>query len=292
MEKLILLFFTILSFQNSWAQKELNNYKYVIVPKRFDFQSKPNSYRINSLTKYLLNKIDFNTLLDDQVLPDDALKNRCLALNVKLLVKSNMLRTNVRVAFINCRNKVVYTSGEGTSREKEYQKSYQEAIRGAFNSLGNYKFTYTPQQQLVEKEKINDVVKPIVKNKVEAIKNVPKHKPLIKKESTKVTLPVVIKPQVKDNKTLHISGLYIFDNETYEIAQFKGYYIFSKHSDQGKVYKSKPLGFIYKTSKKGNYLIKTNDTFTGYLLKNGNFVIDEVDKDGAINSKIFIKNNN
>jgi len=287
MKKLILSFLIILSFQCNWAQKQLNNYKYVIVPKRFEFQNKPNSYRINSLTKYLLGKKGFNTLLDDQVLPDDVLKNRCLALNVKMLVKSNMMQTKVNIAFINCKNKVVYTSGEGSSREKEYQKSYNEAIRGAFKSFDNYKYNYTPQP--IKKVKLANVVETKVISKDISINT--NTKPLIKKEPIKkITHVKNIKTQI--NKTLILNGLYVYNSENYEIAKFKKYYIFSKHIHKGNTYKTQPLGFIYKTSKKGSYMVKTTNTFIGYLLENGNFVIDDVASDGTIKTKVFIKNGN
>jgi len=290
MKKLVLLILVILSFQNNRAQKVLNNYKYVIVPKRFDFQKKDNSYRINSLTKYLLSQHNFNTLLDGQDMPEDVFKNRCLALKVKMPVKSTMFRTNLWIAFVNCRNEVVYKTVVGTSREKDYQKSYTEAIRGAFKSFENYKYTYQPQTDAIVK--VKDVAKPRIKRKILTTQNELKHKPLIKKVNNKAPLPVVAKSKIKTNKALHISGLYLFDKEIYEIAKFQNYYIFSKHSDQGKVYKTVPLGFIYKTSKKGTYLVKTNDTFTGYLLENGNFVLDVISKNGTIKSKVFVKKDN
>jgi len=290
MKKIIILFIFTLTFQSNWAQKVLDNYKYVIVPKRFEFQNKPNSYRINTLTKYFLDKKGFNTLLDDQVLPDDVSKNRCLALNVKLIKYSNMFRTDIKVAFINCKNKIIYTSGKGTSRDKEYGKSYHEAITGAFNSFNNFKYSYTPI--LARKNKLVNAVKPIINKNISNIKKNPKAIKINKKAPAKVILPVVAKLKVKIKKPLVISGLYEFNKEIYEISEFKNYFIFSKHIRKGDITKMQPLGFIYKTSKKGNYLVKTTNTFTGYLLQNGNFVIDEVDKDGTITSKIFIKNDN
>ncbi len=78
----------------------------------------------------------------------------------------------------------------------------------------------------------------------------------------------------------------------YEIAAFQNYYIFSKRIVDGNSFQTKPLGFIYKTSKKGNYLIKSTDTLTGYLLDNGHFIIDEVGVDGIVKSTTYTKINN
>ena len=50
---LILLFSLVTSLQ---AQDKLNNYKYVVVANQFDFQSEPDQYRLNGLTKFLLEK--------------------------------------------------------------------------------------------------------------------------------------------------------------------------------------------------------------------------------------------
>jgi len=41
---------------NVYAQNELNPYKYIIVPKKFDFLKKENQYRVNSYTKFLFDK--------------------------------------------------------------------------------------------------------------------------------------------------------------------------------------------------------------------------------------------
>ncbi len=285
MKKLIILFIFTLTFQSNRAQKVLDNYKYVIVPKRFDFQNKPNSFRINTLTKYFLDKKGFNTLLDDQVLPNDVLKNGCLALKVKLLSHSNMFRTDIRIAFVNCRNKVVYTSGEGTSREKEYGKLYHEAIKEAFKSFDNFKYSYMPIS--AKKNKLINTVKPIINKNLGKVKNNKKAIKINKKTPIKVISPIATKSKMSKLNT--ISGLYLFNNGTYEISKFKNYFIFSKHIRKGDVTEMQPLGFIYKTSIKGSYLVKTAGTFTGNLLQNGNFVIDDVAKDGTITSKIFVK---
>jgi hypothetical protein len=46
------------------------------------------------------------------------------------------------VIFKDCRNKVLFTSVQGRSREKEYHVAYNEAIRQAFASFEAIKYKY------------------------------------------------------------------------------------------------------------------------------------------------------
>ena len=62
MNKLILVaFFLIFSSYLSFAQKNINNYKFIIVPKQYEFQKSEDSYQINSLTKFLFERDGFIT---------------------------------------------------------------------------------------------------------------------------------------------------------------------------------------------------------------------------------------
>ena len=59
---LVALFISTASF----AQKSINNYKYVIVPSKFDFVKGKDKYQTSSLTKFLFNKYGFTAFLDDE----------------------------------------------------------------------------------------------------------------------------------------------------------------------------------------------------------------------------------
>ena len=49
MKKIIVLLLFISS--SIYAQKKINDYKYIIVPNKFDFASKEDQYQTSSLTK-------------------------------------------------------------------------------------------------------------------------------------------------------------------------------------------------------------------------------------------------
>ena len=285
MKNIILIIVLLISCQFSWAQQELNSYKYVIVPKNFDFQDSNDSYQINSLIKFLLDKKGFTTIFDDEIAPKDLLSNQCLALKINLLEESNFTRTKVKIAFINCQNKTVYTSKDGISKLKDYKKLYHEAIRNTFKTFDNFQYNYTPiKEELV----INEA--PLVK---EVIKKIDKQTPkptVIVKEDKKVQ---VVKNEIENIKNKDsLIGLYNSAESVYEISIFQNYYIFSKRIVDGNSFKTAPLGFIYKTSKNGNYLVKTTDTFTGYLIEGGIFIIDEIGADGVVKSTTYTKVNN
>ena len=134
------------------SQANLNQFKYVIVQKKFDFLKKTDQYQLNSLTKFLLEKENFQTFFNDESFPEDLSKDRCLALDANVINKSGMLKTKLLVEFKDCKNNIVFTTIMGDSKVKEYKKAYHEALREAFRSFQSYNYAYKPK--VVEKEEL------------------------------------------------------------------------------------------------------------------------------------------
>jgi len=305
MKKLFLLGFILIGCQFISAQKVLNNYKYVIVPKYFEFQNKADSYQINSLTEFLLKKKGLNTVFSDAVYPEDLKHDRCLSLKVNLLENSNFSRLKIKAAFVNCNNQVVYTTQEGVSKDKDYKKAYHEAIRNAFKSLEGYKYSYEPKLVDIEsnpKPKVKTPIKKTVKQKPVVNKKPTKKIVLVKApKKAKVKKPKVYKKK-KEIKEVHtkaaklvkkakkespLIGLYIKNNKTFKIEVYKNYFILSKQLKKGDA----PIGFIYKTSLKISFVLKTKKgTYPAYLTDKGDFVVDEIGEKGIIKSVIYLKN--
>ena len=148
-------FFTLIAFiliTKIFAQNNINDYKYVIVPKKFEFLKKTDQYQLNSLTKFLLEKENFQTFFDDESFPEDLSKDRCLAINANVINKSGMLKTKLLVEFKDCKNNIVFTTIMGDSKEKEYKKAYHEALREAFRSFQSYNYAY--ESKVVENEEL------------------------------------------------------------------------------------------------------------------------------------------
>ena len=67
---LTILTLTLFSFI-VFAQKNINNYKYIIVPTTYSFLGEEDKYQLNSLTKFLFNKYGFKAFFQDEEFPND-----------------------------------------------------------------------------------------------------------------------------------------------------------------------------------------------------------------------------
>ena len=220
MIKRVLLCLTLCFLSNmAISQKSINSYKYVLIPEQFNFQKSADSYQINSLTKFLFNKAGFSTFMSNEVIPEDLARNRCLALSVLMNKGASMLRTKLNIQLVDCNNSVVFTTSEGQSREKEYQKAYHEAIRNAFTDIQELNYTYESVQRKDDesalvteeeekpstkkvKEPIAVIPVPVVENEVPVAKEKPVEVPKkIVAEKEKVKRPVAVAPvPIVENK--------------------------------------------------------------------------------------------
>ena len=127
------------------AQINLDQYKYVSVPNRFDFMKSSDQFQISSLAKFLLTKNKFTVLENLEKYPADLAANQCLLLNLNVEQIKGFLKTKLEVQFLNCKNQVVFKSDIGMSREKDFKTAYHQALRAAFSSVSeaNYKFNET-----------------------------------------------------------------------------------------------------------------------------------------------------
>jgi len=138
------------------AQKELNAYKYIIIPSKFDFQKEKNEYGINLLLKYKFQQLGFESYLDTDDLPLELRTNTCLYASPVLHTNSNMFKTVVSIELFDCTKQSLYKTQEGSSKSKSFKISYNEAIRNALKSFQDYKLDYSPKQDTVKLELKDD----------------------------------------------------------------------------------------------------------------------------------------
>ncbi len=136
------IFFLFLICFSGYAQNELNPFKYIIVPKQYDFLKQENQYRVNSMTKYLFEQEGFRTLYQGDEYPDDLNANPCLAVTVIVLNESSAFTTKLFITLKNCRDQEVYRSAEGKSKIKEFDKTYIDALKKSFVSFQNSNYSY------------------------------------------------------------------------------------------------------------------------------------------------------
>ena len=148
MKKYILLFVLFLGV-TAFAQKELNGYKYVVIPSKFDFQKEANEYGINLLLKYKFQQLGFETYLDTDELPKYYVTIHVCMLTPVLHTKSNMFKTMHSVELFNCYNKSLFTTQEGVSNAKNVKTSYNEALRKSLKSFGDYRLEYVPVKMML-----------------------------------------------------------------------------------------------------------------------------------------------
>ena len=195
-KNITLAFFLLTSITLFSQTEKLNNYKYVIVPAKFDFVKITDGYSTSSLTKFLLEKKGFTVFLSNEKLPLELNTNRCLGVQATVIDNSGMFKTKSLIEFKDCNSKVVYTTGVGISKEKDYKKSYHQAIRSAFKSMSKFKYVYSivDDNSNLVKETINTTPKVNVVTKANLI-----NKTSVKTEPIEEKTKEILYAQPKNN---------------------------------------------------------------------------------------------
>tara|TARA_R110002073_G_scaffold336208_1_gene530914 strand:- start:49729 stop:50562 length:834 start_codon:yes stop_codon:yes gene_type:complete len=247
-----------------YAQNSIDGYKYVIVPKQYNFQKSQDQYQLNALVKFLFDKEGFQTVFSTEAKAQDLAVNPCLALTAMVKNNSNMFTTKVVLELLNCHNEVVFTSEEGKSKIKEYKRGYQEAIRNAFQSVVALDYSYNPSKSVspnvvVEKEEkpieITEVVAPVI---VKEVSNEAKEETLL--EIKEEVIPPVI--DVVEASTEDTNLLYAQANKLgYQLVDSTPSVVFIllKSTNTNLYFLKNKNGVVYKVNEKWYAEFYTND---------------------------------
>ena len=167
---ILVLFLTISNLFVFGQEKNVNNYKFIVVPDQFDFLKQKDEYKTSSLTKFLLKQNGFIVVLNSEQYPKELRDNPCSGLNALVVDKSSMFKVKVVIEFRNCSNRLLYTSEEGVSRLKEYKKGFQEAIRNAHASMIDVVFEPFLLEPIGKDKKEIVIVNPVLVKEVKEIK--------------------------------------------------------------------------------------------------------------------------
>lgn len=248
-----ILFLFLFTLSTLSFSQNLNDYKYVLVPEKFEAFNKSNEFRLNDLTYSLLEKHGFKTFKSKSDLPEDALKNNCLILTTEVLKNSSMFKTKVAIQLSNCKGEVVYTTAYGSSRDKKYIVAYNQALRQAGKSFDevNYKFD-TNSSLLANPTTEVSSSEAVLKAEIAALK---KEKAiLLENKNDELIEKVVEEETILENKevTKNASENDKKAGEYYaEVRQKTGWKDYNVYDDKGVLY------FIfYSTGKKDTYLVK------------------------------------
>lgn len=153
MKKYIVLLLVLAS--SLGFSQTINDYKYAVVPSKFSFLKEKDQYRLNTLTKLLMEKYGFVTFFDTDILPVEVAENNCNKVFVDVQSKGNMFKTKISVVLKDCKNTILFTSVEGKSQEKDYQISYNQALREAFNSFYSLGYKYNGNSNFNSNSNVN-----------------------------------------------------------------------------------------------------------------------------------------
>ncbi|SHJ17615.1 hypothetical protein [Aquimarina spongiae] len=252
---LVLAFFMVFSGN---AQKSVNDYKYVIVPTRYNFLKKDDSYQLNSLTQFLFKKYGFHAILQGQELPADLITNGCKGLQADVTKNSGLFITKLVVTLKDCNGREVFASAEGTSKEKDFKTAYHAALRDAFKSVEELNYSYNGNAESGAQSGQQAAIqapKPTTVEKESAV-------------STPKSQEKELQPQ--PNPTAKESSKYLLNGNTYTLK--KTSFGFELYQDQ-----SGTKGKIYQLERNNSYLINAGDlSGSGYFDGFGNFVLERV----------------
>jgi hypothetical protein len=246
-----------------FAQKNINSYKYILVPKQFEFQKSADQYQLNSLTKFLFERAGFKVFFSDDSFPADLANNRCSALTASINNPSSFLSTKLTVNLSDCYNNTIFTTKEGLSREKNYKSAYQEALRDAFVDIENLKYAYDgtltidkkiSEQNTIQSEKLSikeilpvDNVKKVTE--VKDLSPIEVAKQIVEKETNETKNEQVNTSVIP--KFNSIEGKYLVDKwGLCNISVKEGYYSFVGGDEKFE------FAVIYKTSVPNLFIIK------------------------------------
>ena len=276
------------------AQNNLNDYKYIVVPHFYEFIQGKDTYRLNTITRFLFKKRGFNAFMAEEIKEADYLTNNCLALNADVVNLGGFTRTKLMIVLTNCDNEVVFSSDEGISKLKEYEKAYKEALNKAFVSFDSIVYNYTPNKGVTsratnenkgdevaqlreeikelkaEKEKIKEK-KP--ESKVKQVKNGPKEKQKEAKE-----------PKAIEKKEKDMTNLWMINGSYYAMqSASNGFKFVDEENDKEDI-------VFTKTSRDNMFIVMKGDmNGLGYFDKKTKiYTIEYTDSEGAI-AKFLIK---
>ncbi|WP_106793111.1 hypothetical protein [Aquimarina sp. Aq78] len=254
MLRILFLGIVLISTISVNAQKDINEYKYVIVPKSYNFLKGEDTYQLNSLTKFLLTKYGFEAYILEENFPEDLKTNGCKALRADLKRRSGVFLTRLTLELTDCNGSVVFTSLEGKSREKEFKAAYHDALRKTFTSLEALNYTYS-----------GDKEEKVVKKEVVKTPNVKKEEP-VQTNEVKETVEVA-SPSPSENTITYLFNdvSFLFKKQDY------GYEMFKNEEKQTSV------GKIFKSGSGKNYIVQAGDlSGNGYFDGYGNFILERI----------------
>lgn len=132
-----LLLFQLFSFAQS-----INDFGYVMIPSKFEWMKETDQYLVSSTLKLFFQQHGLEAHLDNETLPMEFVATPCNKMYADLIEENTLFTTKLTLVLKDCTNKVLFTSAEGKSREKDLKISYTQALRQALRSFDALHYKY------------------------------------------------------------------------------------------------------------------------------------------------------
>jgi hypothetical protein len=131
----------VLLFSSFCFAQNVNNFKAVIVPLKFDFIRTNNQYRLCTISKSHLVNAGFTVYYSNEILPKEY-TDRCDLLYYDIVKENAFLATKFHIELKDCSGNLVYKSETGYTKEKDTEMAYSDALKKAFVSVNNLHYKY------------------------------------------------------------------------------------------------------------------------------------------------------
>lgn len=299
MKKYITLVYLFVGMISATAQS-VNDYKYFIIPETFEFTGEMDQYQLNSLLKFLMEKEGFNTVMRKGEKPVDLGNNPCKALSVDVINDSGLFTTKLKISFEDCYGKIVYTSDEGRSREKDFKKAYQEALRNAFESVQKLNYNYEegenviaendrsarqfPKNRFEESDAVMaEKVEEETETEEEEIVEVMEEESVEPEDAAEAEMPEVVEEEQDEMIEEEMAAksteqnLYVYNDQSYKLMENEnGYGLYPANSNE-------PIAMLIKSGN-GSYIYNSLTNQGVAYFKNKDLVVEFFNK--STNTKV------
>ncbi|WET48701.1 hypothetical protein PYS58_19345 [Chryseobacterium indologenes] len=253
MKKLSILMLAICS--TAIFGQKVSDYKYVLIPERFE-TFKGESYGLeDALAKALKNKKYVVLPASIDQWPSEAKDNSCNVMKADVLNVKSMFKNKLMLVIKDCNNKILLESN-GSSSIKEFEEGLADALKMALISVSNS----NPVAMQPAKTQASSTAN--ISNSVQASSN------------QEVTTTTSVAPAAGNysNGKVTVQKIQIDANQ----------FILAKSGS------SVPFAIFKTTSKNEVFIVKLADgnTTIGYF-ENGNIIIDIPQTDGRYSKEIF-----
>lgn len=158
----------VLLFTSFCFAQNVNNFKAVIVPLKFDFIRTNNQYRLCTISKAHLVNAGFTVYYSNEILPKEY-TDRCDLLYYDIVKENAFLATKFHIELKDCSGNLVYKSETGYTKEKDTEMAYSDALKKAFVSVANLHYKYDTSSVAGPVAEVKSEVAPTVVSTVPVI---------------------------------------------------------------------------------------------------------------------------